>query len=115
MKSANPPPESSSPESQVEKEHPYVMNLITNREAVIAALIAMEGERWFKEQEGWGEYSIEGALAQSQSGSSRLGGVIYGLGGLHRYMVRANGHVYYSASHGQRAVEQAKALGFRMH
>lgn len=100
-------------EIKVEQEGNYRLNLINNREAVIQALIEMEGERWFKMQETWGENSIDGALVDAQTDPSGIG-IIYGFGGIHRYMVRKNGDVRYSESHGRSAKDKAVKLGFQI-
>ena len=98
------------PDGAVESEQPYKMNLLTNREAVIEALIAMEGRDWYeKHQPSWGKNSIDGALEKAQR---ERAGVIYGFGGYHRYIIRPDGRVFYSESHGPREAEQAKEFGF---
>ena len=94
----------------VESEQPYKMNLLTNRDVVIEALIAVEGRDWFdKHQPTWGVNSIDGALKMAQE---RRSGVIYGHGGFHRYIIRQDGRVLYSESHGKSDAKKAKDLGF---
>lgn len=100
------------PEIKVEQGDNYQLNLITNREAVIQALIEMEGKEWFKTQETWGKNSISGALTDALTHSSGVG-VIYGFGGIHRYMVKKNGNVYYSEGHGHIAKDKAIELGYK--
>ncbi|MEK7620579.1 MAG: hypothetical protein AAB413_05075 [Patescibacteria group bacterium] len=100
------------PGAHIEEEAPYKMNLLTNRDAVIEALIAMEGQNWFENhQPRWGENSIDGALKKVQDGGS---GIIYGAGGSHRFYIRKNGDVVYSGSHGANKVDKAQSLGFKI-
>jgi|GEM_PF-6273526 len=44
--------------------------------------------------------------------TNTVGDAIYGTGGWHRYMVRENGKVLYTVSHGRTDAEKAKELGF---
>ena len=44
-----------------------------------------------------------------------VGGPIYGHGGMHRYYLRIDGHLYFSARHASpRATRNAECLGFRI-
>ncbi len=103
-------------------EQPSQMNLLTNYDATIKALIEMEGEEWFalqeKEREGQRpdlDRSIQGALliaSKLHPEFSNGRAVLNGAGGTHRYYVKRNGEVEYSATHGPDDVRKAKKLGF---
>ncbi|GEM_PF-2699487 len=97
-----------------QKEKLDVMNLLTNRQAVIDALIEMEGRDWYeRHQPSWGENSIDGALAEATSRKDYRG-IIYGVGGWHRYVVDSNGNVRYIEDKGEVEAPKAKALGFKL-
>ncbi len=96
------------------KEELDAMNLLTNREAVINALIEMEGSDWYeRHQPSWKENSIDGALAEATSREDNRG-IIYGVGGWHRYSVDSNGNVRYIESKGKVEAAKAKELGFKL-
>ena len=89
------------------------MNLLTNREAVIAAIAQIEGPVWAEVERENQQYSVDGALAQARK-DPHGEGEIYGYGGTFRYFVRNDGSVYFSENHGRTGVERARALGFKM-
>lgn len=80
-----------------------------------------------------GEWSLKGAREEYEKLRQRIiaekdplekahmmahqstGIIIYGSGGWHRYYVRSDGNVVFSAGHGPRGVERAKAEGFGIH
>ncbi|MBI4257169.1 hypothetical protein HY626_03900 [Candidatus Uhrbacteria bacterium] len=98
------------PDGVVELEQHYKMNLLTNREAVIEALIVMEGRDWYEKfQPKWREHSIEGALENALNDGV---GVIYGSGGSHRYVVEQDGRVIYLKDFGSGQADKAGQLGF---
>lgn len=109
-------------------EQPAEMNLFTNYDATMRALIEMEGEEWFSTQEQtWRgihvippnmDYSIQGAMRRAKDiNPERHTGsvVLYGASGTHRYYVQRNGEVQYSASHGEASAKKAHRLGFVIH
>ncbi len=97
------------------------MNLLTNYDAVVSALIEMEGSDWVKwelSSREWRGFSIENARAKAQMG---MDSVIHGAGGGRRYQVDGQGNVVLrkqSIMGMSRDVEAAKAkatnLGFRL-
>lgn len=98
-------------EPRRELENTYKMNLLTNREAVIAAIAQIEGAVWAEIERENGQYSVDGALAEARK--EKYGeGCIYGYGGTHRYFVRNDGSVYFSEGHGSKTVARAHELGF---
>lgn len=96
------------------------MNLLTNYDETLRALIAMEGQAWLDRQREYArdyrkgvphENDVDGVMASLQKGE---GGVIYGDGGVRRYIVDGNGKVFYSEHRGPRGTEKAKSLGFEI-
>ncbi len=90
-------------------------NLKTHPEETIATLVKIEGDSWNRQQQGWDEYNIAGALAWLESGKKDLGYIIYGAGGMNRYRVDATGNVAllkYSSS--SEFVKLAEQEGFKI-
>ena len=95
------------------------LNLLTNKEDVFAAFELMEGPGWLRDQlDSYRGYnSLVGALEwlQNRSDADTMSYIIYGSGGYHRYSVRPNGDVRFSAGHAlKEKTQQAKDLGFEV-
>lgn len=102
------------------------LNLLTNKEDVFAAFELMEGPGWLRDELKYvrGETldvylnnSIVGCLEWLKNRSDADTGsyIIYGSGGYHRYSVRPNGDVRFSAGHAlKEKTQQAKDLGFEV-
>lgn len=116
------------------------LNLLANKEDVFAALELMEGRFWLEQQfratgrksERNDCCSLVGAIEWLETRGGLLPGYnpkgehyfdldpnmsycIYGDGGIHRYFVKTNGDVRFSAGHalrGGQSVQKAKDLGF---
>ncbi|MBD3251222.1 hypothetical protein GF380_01995 [Candidatus Uhrbacteria bacterium] len=100
---------------QQEKERE--LNLKTNHEATIQALIQMEGAEWatpeWQQQQVGDGCRIQDAIDGLERGD--IGMVIHGKGGLHRYHVNKNGDISLSEMHSSpHAQERAKKLGFKV-
>lgn len=105
------------------------MNLLTNYDETVKAMVAIEGERWLEQQIDWGENSIAGAMeyaiGKERNGPSTtdawlhamrdrfLPGIIYGACGCNRYFVYYDGTVVYSRLQGYATLKQARSLGFK--
>jgi hypothetical protein len=89
------------------------LNLLNNRADVLAAFELMEGKHTLESK---GRNSMKAAiewLENPDEGSY----TVYGDGGLHRYFVRNNGDIEFSALHvgWQNTVKKAIDLGFKIH
>jgi hypothetical protein len=82
------------------------------------AIARVEGPRWLEDDARWTyEFGLE-PLPESLEGATRMWkrgdvGIIYGTGGVHRFVIRRDGEVTYSESHGRAAAAKARVAGFR--
>ena len=59
------------------------------------------------------EHSV--SYLRAEFGNLTCGEAIYGCGGVHRYYLKIDGYIYFSAHHaGSKAIRDAEALGFRI-
>lgn len=76
-------------------------------------ILSLEGQHWLRE----GAESSFKSVLRSWQDRDEDGwfddSVIYGSSGMRRYIVDANGEVFYSVSHDRHSWSQAKNLGFR--
>jgi hypothetical protein len=107
--------DSSSTKEHAREEESYAMNIFTNYDEVVRALIAVEGEPWFEQQKAFHEHSIDGARDKAHKGSQHARSVIYGAGGWSRYFIDKKGNVVFSKSHGGReSTARAEKNGFKI-
>lgn len=97
------------------------MNLLTNREATVQNMLAIEGERWAKTQDDGNGFNVREALdklASAQNSDRKPDDsvcVIYGRGGWNRYFVRVSGEVVFSRAHGlPQDTAKAETFGFQV-
>ncbi len=93
------------------------LNFRTNKENVFAAFQLMEGDWILKED---GPYTVKGSIKWLEKISEDHEGsfVVYGSGGINRYIVYANGDVALSEYHAkypkEKTIKKAIDLGFKI-
>lgn len=90
------------------------MNKITDTD-IIEKIAIVEGLTWMEEQneaDASMMFTVKWAVEKAKSG---LSPVIYGFCSTHRYLVRKDGEVMFSAHHGRGRINAARSAGFNIH